>query len=183
MNKTKLLIWAVVLLVVLNVTTIGTILYHNYTESVNSKTIVITAEGTNMLNGRFFRQTLGFDNAQMVTFREANREFRPKANRIIYQIDSLKNEMFTELKKTKSDTIKLNRLSLETGALHADLKKETNRFYLKIKTVCTPEQLEQLQTTFTPLFRNPACDGTGIGRQGRGKCQRNGFRNQQQNNY
>jgi len=182
MNKIKILIWAVVLLVVLNLSTIGTILYHNYTESANSKTVVITTEGTNMLNGRFFKQTLGFNNTQMVTFREANREFRPNANRIISQIDSLKNEMFTELKKTKSDTIKLNKLSLETGALHADLKKETNRFYLKIKTVCTPQQLEQLQTTFTPLFRNPACDGKGMG-QGKGKCQGNGFRNQQQNSY
>lgn len=182
MNKTKILTWAVVLLVVLNLSTIGTILYHNYTERANSKTVVISTEGTNMLNGRFFKQTLGFNNTQMVTFREANREFRPKANRIIFQIDSLKNEMFTELKKTKSDTIKLNKLSLETGALHADLKKETNRFYLKIKTVCTPEQLEQLQTTFTPLFRSPACDGKGMG-QSKGKCQGNGFRNQQQNSY
>jgi len=171
MNKTKLLIWSVVLLVILNLTTIGTILYHNYREKADNKTIVLNTEGNNMLNGRFFRQTLGFNEAQMDVFRNANREFRPKANGIILQIDSLKNEMFTELKKTKSDTVKLNALSHETGNLHAELKQETNRFYLKIKTVCTPQQLEQLQTTFTPLFRNAACDGKGMGGQGRRRGQ------------
>ena len=181
MNKIKLLTWAVILLVVLNITTISTILYHNYTENVNSKTIVLNTDGNNMLTGRFFKQTLGFNQTQMNVFREANREFRPKANGIILQIDSLKNEMFIELKKNKSDTVRLNTLSTETGTLHAELKRETNRFYLKIKTVCTPRQLEQLQTTFTPLFQREPCNGRGMN--GQGKCQRNGFRNQQQNNY
>jgi len=181
MNKTKLLTWAVILLVVLNITTISTILYHNYSESANSKTVVVSTEGSNMLNGRFFRQTLGFNQTKMNVFREANQEFRPKANGIILQIDSLKNEMFIELKKTKSDTVKLNNLSIETGTLHAELKRETNRFYLKIKTVCTSKQLEQLQTTFTPLFQREPCNGRGMN--GKGKCQGNGFRNQQQNNY
>ena len=181
MNKTKLLTWAVVLLVVLNMTTIATVFYRNYKVSAEKETIVLGNESNDMLNGRFFRQTIGFNDSQMITFREANREFRPKANGIIFQIDSLKNEMFLELKKAKSDTVKLNDLSYETGALHADLKRETNRFYLKVKTVCTPKQIEQLQTTFTPLFCKVGCDGKGIGGRGKGQGHRNGFRNQQIN--
>src|SRR5665647_1341106 len=113
MNKIKLLTWAVILLIVLNITTISTILYHNYTESANSKTIVLNTDGNNMLTCRFFKQTLGFNQAQMNVFREANRGFRPKANGIILQIDSLKNEMFIELKKNKSDTVRLNNLSIK----------------------------------------------------------------------
>jgi len=181
MNKTKLLSWIVALLVILNLTTIGTILYHNYREVINSKTIVLDTEGNNMLNGRYFRQTLGFDDSQMEVFREANHAFRPKANEIIFQIDSLKKEMFTELKKDKSDSAKLEILSRKTGDLHAELKRETNKFYLKIKTVCTAQQLEQLQATFTPLFRNEPCVGKGMNRQGKGRAHGNGFRNQQIN--
>jgi len=181
MNKTKLLIWIVALLVILNITTIGTILYHNYMESIDSKNIVLDTEGEAMLNGRYFAQTLGFDDSQMEVFREANHEFRPNANRIILQIDSLKNELFTELKKVKSDSIKLEVLSRKTGDLHAELKRETNKFYLKIKTVCTAQQLEQLQTSFTPLFRNESCNRRGMNRQGQGRGHGNGFRNQQIN--
>jgi len=177
MNKKSILIWLVVILVFLNVSTIATILYHNYQEKIEKQNIVLDTQGQNPLNGRYFRQTLEFSDSQMEVFREVNREFRPNANRIILKIDSLKKEMFVEIKKTVSDTIKLNALALETGNLHAELKRETNRFYLKIKTVCTPSQLEKLQDAFSPLFRNESCTGNGQGRQGRGREQGNGFRN------
>lgn len=50
-----------------------------------------------------------------------------------------------------------------------NFKRETNRFYLKIKAVCTPEQLEKLQDAFSPLFRNEPQSGNGQGRQGRSR--------------
>ncbi|MBP6661553.1 MAG: hypothetical protein KA172_00540 [Paludibacter sp.] len=177
MNKNTILIWLVVILVLLNVSTIATILYHNYQEQIEKQDIVLDSQGQNPLNGRYFRQTLGFTDSQMEVFREVNHEFRPNANRIIIKIDSLKNEMFAEIKKTSSDTVRLNALALQTGNLHAQLKQETNRFYLKIKAVCVPQQLEKLQEAFSPLFRNEPCPGNGPGRQGRGDG--NGFRNHQ----
>jgi len=180
MNKNTILIWTVVTLLILNMSTIATILYHNYQEKIEKQDIILDNEGQNPLNGRYFRQTLGFTNSQMKVFRDVNHEFRPNANNIIMKIDSLKSEMFAEIKKPVSDTVKLNTLALETGYLHAELKRETNRFYLKIKAVCTPEQLEKLQDAFSPLFRNEPCNGNGQGRQGRGRGNGNGngFRNQ-----
>lgn len=181
MNKNTILSWFVVILVVLNVSTIATILYHNYQDKIEKQDILLDTQGQNPLNGRYFRQSLGFSDSQMVVFREVNQEFRPNANRIILKIDSLKNEMFTEIKKPVSDTIKLNALAIETGHLHAELKRETNSFYLKIKAVCSPQQLEMLQDAFSPLFKNESCTGNGQnrqGRQGRGRGQGNGFRNQ-----
>jgi len=178
MNKNTILTWTVVILVILNVSTVATILYHNYQEKIEKQNIVLDTQGQNPLNGRYFRQTLGFTDAQMEVFRTVNHEFRPNANSIIIKIDSLKKEMFTEIKKPVSDTLRLNALALETGTLHAELKRETNRFYLKIKAVCTPEQLEKLEDAFSPLFRNEPCTGNGQGRQGRGRGQGNGFRNQ-----
>jgi len=178
MNKNTILIWAVAILVVLNVSTIATILYHNYQDKIEKQNIVLDTQGQNPLNGRYFRQTLEFTDKQMKVFRDVNLEFRPSANRIIIKIDSLKNEMFAEIKKSESDTVRLNTLAVETGNLHAQLKRETNNFYLKIKAVCTPVQLEKLQDAFSPLFRNESCQGNGQGRQGKGRGQGNGFRNQ-----
>lgn len=178
MNKHTILIWSVVILVILNVSTIATIVYHNYHEKIENQNIVLDTQGQNPLNGRYFRQTIGFNDSQMEVFREVNCKFRPNANTIILRIDSLKNEMFAEIKKPVSDTIKLNVLAIETGKLHAELKQETNGFYLKIKAVCTPVQLEKLQNAFSPLFRNEPCQGNGQGSHGRGRGQGNGFRNQ-----
>lgn len=154
MNKIKILQWLVALLLLLNLSTIASIFYHQYQEKTDTDILISDSESERRLNGRYFRQTLGFDNEQMEAFREANRAFQPEANAIISTIDSLKNDVFTELKKEHPDTVKLNLLSENIGNQHTKLKKETNLFYLKIKNVCDPTQKEQLNEIFSPLFRN-----------------------------
>lgn len=86
-----------------------------------------------MLNGKFFRQTLGFNEQQMDAFREINRSFRPLVIDLTFGIDSLKNVMFTELQKPAPDTLKLNSMSEQIGQRHGRLKYETYKFYLSIK--------------------------------------------------
>ena len=175
MNKTKLLIWAVALLAILNITTITTIIYHNLHESEDNQSVVLSEDGNNVLNGRFMRQNVGFDSQQMNAFRTAKHDFQPVANSIVFKIDSLKNEMFDELNKTKTDTAKLEILSTQIGLLHAELKMNTDRFYLNIKSVCKPDQFIKLKKVFTPLFCTEGTDyRNGCRRKGNG----NGFRNQ-----
>lgn len=157
MNKTvKILWWVISLLVVLNLTTIGTILLRNRESSSDNIAIVLDENRQNPLTGRYFRQTLGFDDAQMNIFREAHRHFQYAANDLIFEMDSMKNEMFAELNSPTPDTIRLNNLSEQVGSHHAELKNITNAFYLKLRTVCDSAQCAQLQQAFLPLFR----DGT-----------------------
>ena len=155
MSKNQILTWAVVLLVIMNVVTIGTILYHNYSENQKKDNIGIsTGSGVNMLNGKFFRQTLGFNEQQMDAFREINRSFRPLVIDLTFGIDSLKNVMFTELQKPAPDTLKLNSMSEQIGQRHGRLKYETYKFYLSIKKVCISEQTAELERAFQPLFKS-----------------------------
>lgn len=157
MNRgNKILWWVIALLVILNLTTIGTILLRNSERNGDEVAIVLDENRQNPLTGRFFRQTLGFSDAQMVLFREANQSFQHTANDLIYEMDSLKNEMFTELNSAVPDTNRLNALSEHVGRHHAELKKITNGFYLQLKAACDSTQCEELQRSFTPLFR----DGT-----------------------
>jgi hypothetical protein len=155
MSKNQILTWALVLLVITNTVTIGTILYHNYRENQKKDNIVtFSGSGVNMLNGRFFRQTLGFNEQQMDAFREVNHVFRPFAMELTYGVDSLKKEMFRELEKAAPDTVKLNRMCEQIGEMHGRLKYETYRFYLSLKKVCTPGQTTELEKAFQPLFKS-----------------------------
>ena len=154
-SKTKILIWLVVVLLLMNITTIGTIIYKNNQNEKDKNTIGIkSSTDINLFNGRYFRQTLGFNETQMSAFRNINQEFRPNALEITIQIDSIKNEMFTVLKETNPDTNQLNRLSNQIGDLHGLLKYETYRFYLSLKTICTAQQQSELEKSFRPLFTN-----------------------------
>jgi Spy/CpxP family protein refolding chaperone len=154
-RRTQILTWAVILLLITNAVTIATILYHNYKERKNKENITITAPGgTYMINGRFLRRELGFDQSQMDEFRRVNQEFRPLAMLVTNNIDSLKEEMFTELRKNKPDTVKLDNLSEMIGQLHGQLKHETYTFYLQLKNICSPEQQAELENAFLPLFKS-----------------------------
>ena len=154
-GKIKWMIWAIVVLFLINAATLGTILYHNNKQEtpVDSITYAGSYAG-NALNGRFFLQTLGFTNDQMDVFRNANEQFRPQTAALTLSIDSLKAEMFKEMKNANPDTLRLNALSNDIGNLHSELKRETYQFFLKVKTVCTQEQASQLEKVFEPLFVN-----------------------------
>lgn len=150
--KNKILIWLVVLLTLLNITTIGSYIYHRNKEQKATESSVTIGFNHNPLSGRFFMQEVGFDEQQMEKFREANREFKPKSNQIILEMDSIKLQIFEELNKENIDSIKIKNLTEFFGTLHADLKQATNIFYLKLKSISNQEQIEKLNAAFAPLF-------------------------------
>lgn len=167
LHNIKILRWLVLLLLVLNAATIGTIIYHQYQEKRAAKDIIInTPSGSNLLNGRFFRQELGFDTEQMDVFREANQQFRPATMEITWRIDSLKELMYKGLQEKVADTVRLNQLSAEIGVLHGRLKYETYRFYFRIKSVSNATQQEKLAAAFRPLFKNEGVTAPGPYRKG-----------------
>jgi hypothetical protein len=154
MNRNQLLIWAVVLLILTNVATVGTILYNRYKVSAAADNIAINSgSGVNMLNGKFFRQTLGFTHEQMDSFRDINQVFRPSAMDLTYGVDSLKTAMYNELQKAVPDTVRLNNLSWQIGEMHGKLKYETFHFYLNLKKICSSAQSIELEKAFQPLFK------------------------------
>jgi hypothetical protein len=155
MRKTQIQTWLIVFLAITNLITISTIFYHNYAEKQPGDGIVIdTAQNARPLNGRYMMQVVGFDEQQMRSFRDANQEFRPLAMQITREIDSIKSNMFLELRKNTPDTVQLNEMAREIGQLHGRLKYETYRFFLRIKATCRPGQKAELEKAFFPLFRN-----------------------------
>ncbi len=175
MNKITVLKWIIALLIVLNASTIATIIYHNAHENAILEDIPLNIDGQSMLNGRFMRQNVGFDDLQMNQFRREKQQFQPKANEIIFSIESLKSELFVELNRPKPDPNKINELSDKIGKLHADLKKKTSFFYLQLRQICHKEQDSLIVKTFQPLFNNSSTFLPGQG----GFRHRHGHKNQQ----
>lgn len=154
-NKSKILWWVIALLAILNITTIATIVVHNYNErEVEADQSIIIEPNAQPINGKYFRHELGFDNDQMEIFRQSNRTFRQRANQIVADIDTQKELMFAELHAANPDTVKLHALSQTIGLRHTELKDATVQFYLSLAKVCDNEQKEKMKDIFTPLFIN-----------------------------
>jgi Spy/CpxP family protein refolding chaperone len=162
-QKYKVLYWAVILLALLNVSTIATILL-NRDNTPPEDTIIIDPESS-PLSGRYLRSELDFSNAQMDFYREESRDFRHKANDIIHRLNLYKQKLYEEIHNPTPSRSNTRLYSDSIGIAHSQLKQVTTDFYLRLKENCTPEQQQKLHEIFAPIFRdNPTMRGSGSGR-------------------
>lgn len=173
------MVWAIVVLAVMNLTTFITVLYNkNKTEN---KEAVVTMEQVNTetasvnYSGRYFRDELNLSNEQLKSFAEFNQEFRQNVFTINHSLDTKRHEMFDEMAKQSYDTNKLNNISDSIGYLHASLKKQTYRYYLNFKGISDEEQQKKLELLFGEMFSSDV----RMGQNGRGgqRGRRYGWRN------
>ena len=178
-TKYKLLTLSVIILALLNISTIATIIIGN--RNLNQDDSIVIDPESSPINGRFLRQELSFSEEQMSFFRQESREFRQKANDVISNMNLYKTELYKEIHSTAPDYVKIKAYSDSIGFKHARLKEHTAEFYLEIRNQCDSTQRERLRTIFEPLFRdNQHMRGPGEGRGpgGRGQAGRgpNGHR-------
>jgi len=167
-DKYKLMVWAVVVLAIMNIATIITVIYNrNKTGSEkdfagdNLNQVETT---TTIYSGRWFRDQLNFTSSQMSRFVEFNPLFRENVRNINNDLNLLRQKMLSEMAADNYDTKKLNALSDSIGSLHADLKKVTYKYYLEIKNLCDHQQQQKLEQVFGSMF---ASDGR-MGQYGKG---------------
>jgi Spy/CpxP family protein refolding chaperone len=180
-NKYSLMIWAIAILAIMNISTLMTLLYHKYqsdtTETISASDPKQLETDSEKFSGRYFRDQLNLSREQMDKFREINPAFRPKARDITIELATRRKQMLIEMAATKSDTIRLNALSDSIGQLHSNLKKITYQYYLEIKNICDPEQQLKLEQIFGEMFNKDSQMGyPGRGRQ-RGMQQGRRFNN------
>ena len=171
------MVWAIVILAVMNISTLATIMYHKY-QSAKAETTSVSDQkrleaDSEKYSGRYFRDYLNLRSEQMDKFKEINPVFRPKARYITIELAGKRKQMLIEMAAAKSDTARLNALSDSIGQLHSDLKKITYRYYIEIKSICDPEQQKKLEQLFGEMFTNdsqlgnPGNGGPRGGGQGR----------------
>jgi Spy/CpxP family protein refolding chaperone len=162
----SLLIWVIVALALLNVSTLGTILFqrYNYNRSLRSETLRPAPANQNYgnLSGSYFGGSLNLTPEQQREFQKFDPLFRAEVREINFSLSELRNEMLVEMTKTEVDTEKLDELSEMIGSLHSDLKKLTYNYYLDLRSICDPQQQQVLEALFaeTLMFdRNPGNQG------------------------
>ncbi|MFN8255632.1 MAG: hypothetical protein U0W24_08095 [Bacteroidales bacterium] len=171
-KKRTWMLWAIVALAIMNLSTIATIIYHNNQETGNQKNQQLTESESLNYSGRYFRDRLNLDREQMNQFRSFNPAFRQEVRSISINLENLRYRMLDEMSSEKSDTILLNILSDSIGILHSQLKRFTYRYYLEIKSICDKEQKLKLEQIFSDIYTGDfrkEQPGRGASRQHRGR--------------
>ena len=83
-TKIKLMIWAIILLALMNISTLFTILYNRNQAAKlsNTREQKLSESVSAKFSGRYFRDHLGFNQQQMSRFVEINPVFRRQVMRI-----------------------------------------------------------------------------------------------------
>lgn len=158
--------WLILLLVVLNLSTLATIWLNN--RCYPAEETIVAGDDNRPLNGKCFIKNLDLTPEQTGPFRKINHRFRKKVCPLLLQLREQKNEMFRQLRQAPTDSLSLEETARRIGNLHYRLKKETVRFYLEVQQLCTPAQRQKLEHYFTPLFGTEGCvDSKGCRK---GKC-------------
>lgn len=155
-NRYRWMIWAIVVLAVMNISTLITILVQGRNSRNTSVPVIsekVQSEGPSVqFSGRYFRDQLNLNSDQMAEFSKFNPEFRNNVRRINISLAKIRQQMISEMAAEKTDTVKLNMLSDSIGYLHADLKKLTFGYYLDFKRICDKDQQAKLEMLFGGMF-------------------------------
>jgi Spy/CpxP family protein refolding chaperone len=96
--------------------------------------------------GQMLKKELGLSPDQEKKFKEFKTEFDQAITPVFDSLSKKRIAMVKELSKSKPDTAILYSLSDEIGMLHAQLKRKTVDNILKMKGICTPEQLTKFDS-------------------------------------
>jgi len=138
--KLRFAIWAIVALSVIILVTVGTMLYF----MLSNKSDRRETEMRHPPIEHFFQKELGFSQDQEKRAIEFRTVYFQTMKPIFTSLEQKRIAMIEELSKPKPDTLILNRLSDETGALHAQMKRETVKQLLRLRSICNPNQIDKL---------------------------------------
>lgn len=154
-NKYNILIWAITILVILNLTIVGTILIksNNYTKNTTTKPNKELNIPKSHL-GQFFKDELNLTYKQHNKFREIRHKYHNNTDKIKTDMQHIRKQIINELGEKNSNNEYLNELSTRIGNLHKELKLQTSQYYLGMKEVCNEEQKEKLYKIFKKMINN-----------------------------
>ncbi|MBE0674693.1 MAG: periplasmic heavy metal sensor [Bacteroidales bacterium] len=154
MTRNRLLIWAVLILLGINIATIVSALSYSGRMRADEKSRAEAMVDQRML---FFRDHLQLTEEQMKEFAGINRAFNQEARRTTSRLEMLRRNMVDELAGNEPDMQKIESITEEIGLLHRELKMSTANYYLNLKSACNPLQQELLKEMFM-MMSDPESD-------------------------
>lgn len=138
-TKHKFLVAAIVVLIVVNLATIGVVLFTpRHPGMPNGMKPGMPAPPQGM---KFFEDELRLTDEQKATFLKLRDEHFAKVKGVIDNMQAAKDNAYHELMQDNPDKNKVDSLFEVSGKLQIQLDKMTFEHFAKLKSVCTKDQL------------------------------------------
>jgi Spy/CpxP family protein refolding chaperone len=135
MKSQKILIAGLILMVVVNICTLGFIIYksqHRHYRNDREK------HGS---PGKFLSKRLHMNAEQEQSLDKLRKENEKKMSVLRARKDSLRKQSFELIKSDVYDITRADEIANEIGNCHKEMEKQMATYFLAIKALCTKEQL------------------------------------------
>jgi len=151
-QKNRLIFWALIILVVINISALGSFLL------VKKNQVPANRCAPEEQQCMAFRDELNLTEEQMLLVNAINKNYRESAGPIVLAIKEARTAILTELENEVPDTSRLNSLTNQLALLQMKIQKENIKQYSELKRVCTPEQAQRLSALYRDLYGCPMQD-------------------------
>lgn len=172
-KQKKLITWAVIILVIINLGAIGLLVYRSYTPSETTITRPAQEDrfndnrGHRRGPGQFLQDRFQFNEAQLKKFNQSVDEHQSRMQEIKDSISLCRKKLVEEVVKDNPDTATLEEYINRTGVLHSKMQRETATHFLDIQKIASPEQKEEIRSFLLDMSERRAMDSRHKHRRGR----------------
>jgi len=164
LTKKRLLIGSIVILLIMNVSAIGTIVYNNYRVKKHIEKVRQSEKfhkgpkyGERRYGERvkkYVRRELNLSDEQFAEYSSLKDKNMQKTADLWKQINEKRKLTYQEYCKEIPDTAFLYRLSEDIGSLHKQLHSEMIHHYIEVEKILTPEQQEKFRKMLCKMMKH-----------------------------
>lgn len=158
-TKRNILIAAIAVLILINLSAIGTLIYKNIQDqrpqSQQFERFERNRDSRDFDHKSFeqrLRNELQLNDEQFVQFKDERRKAYMESKTVIRELNTIKRQMMEELGKDNPSMEKLKSYSREIGDMHVELKIISIDHYFRLREICTPEQEKKLKEFYMRIF-------------------------------
>lgn len=121
--------------------------------------------------GQFFKSQLNLTEDQADQFRKFRRNYNQSANRVLHNMESIRENMAMELRSKAPNRETLHNYAQQLGEEHMELKEHTFNYYFNLQSALDTDQKEKMVDIFQAMLTEQGYVKTPSGNR-----QRNGNR-------
>ncbi len=145
-NK-KFTVTAISVLVILNLILIGLITTHQFKSGEHRR-------GDDDRRSAFLSKRLGFTDNQTQEYELLRKDHRAEKKAIQEQIDEKRREVFQLTRTQQASSVVADSLTDQIGTLVAEMELRTFEYFIDVREICTPEQLQRLDSLVQNMIRS-----------------------------
>lgn len=145
-SRKEIYIWVLGALLVLNLATLGTILWkHSKSGSWKHCETSEKHKSKDRQHGTVhWLKEMGLSEEAIGQLRTIRDDFKESSSFYFGEIAEYEKEIFEQMSTSEPDTVRLLAIADSIGILHSAVRKESIRHLLEIKKITTPEQFKML---------------------------------------